>query len=145
MHRSGSRGIYPVITSRSLVQHPEDVLSKYSRWRTILKEAAEQSGRGSSRICLSHAAFQDILVTIPTAYPLCPDPWEDEHRSGLRDLLSETATEKNRRDHWSGGMGSPALKLNRQPRQGSNPSHWESEFCAWKQRQWWLPRLYCMN
>ena len=36
----------PVLSSRTLVQKPGDVLSKYTRWRKILKEASEQCGRG---------------------------------------------------------------------------------------------------
>lgn len=90
----GAAAFIPVITSRSLVQHPTDVLSKYPRWRTILKEAAEQSGRGIIPDLLEPAAFHDILSTIPAAYPLCLIPWEDEHRTGLRELLSEITPEK---------------------------------------------------
>jgi len=90
----GAAAFLPVITSRSLVQHPEDVLAKYPRWRTILKEAAEQSGRGIIPDLLEPASFHDVLTVIPAGNPLCLIPWEDEHRTGLRDLLPEDAPKK---------------------------------------------------
>ncbi len=90
----GAAAFIPVITSRSLVQHPEDVLSKYSRWKAILKEAAEQSGRGIIPELFDPATFSDILKTIPAANSLCLIPWEDEHRTSIRDLLSDTTPQK---------------------------------------------------
>ena len=36
----------PVVTRRSLVQDVDGVKKKYERWERILREAAEQSGRG---------------------------------------------------------------------------------------------------
>lgn len=90
----GAAAFLPVITSRSLVQNPVDVLSKYPRWQTILREAAEQSGRGIIPELLEPAEFHDILTTIPAVYPLCLIPWEDEHQTGIRNLLRETTVEK---------------------------------------------------
>ena len=90
----GAAAFIPVITGRSLVQHPADVLSKYPRWRTIIKEAAEQSGRGVIPDLLEPAAFHDILKTIPAAYSLCLIPWEDEHKTDIHELLGKTRPEK---------------------------------------------------
>ena len=42
----GAAAFVPVITSRSLVQSSDESRSKLDRWRRILQEAAEQSGRG---------------------------------------------------------------------------------------------------
>ncbi|GAP11570.1 RNA methyltransferase, RsmE family [Bellilinea caldifistulae] len=42
----GVSRIVPLITRRSLVQHPALALEKYPRWQRILQEAAEQAGRG---------------------------------------------------------------------------------------------------
>jgi 16S rRNA (uracil1498-N3)-methyltransferase len=42
----GATAFTPVITSRSLVQDIRSAEQKISRWQSILKEAAEQSGRG---------------------------------------------------------------------------------------------------
>ena len=38
--------IIPIITERSLIRKPSDVSGKQERWEKILKEAAEQCGRG---------------------------------------------------------------------------------------------------
>lgn len=43
---AGAAGFVPVISSRSLVQDAADTERKLPRWRQILREAAEQSGRG---------------------------------------------------------------------------------------------------
>ncbi|GIV65763.1 MAG: ribosomal RNA small subunit methyltransferase E [Bellilinea sp.] len=42
----GVSRIVPLVTRRSLVQQPSQVLEKMARWRRILQEAAEQCGRG---------------------------------------------------------------------------------------------------
>lgn len=42
----GASAFTPVITSRSLVQDIRSAEQKITRWQSILKEAAEQSGRG---------------------------------------------------------------------------------------------------
>ena len=42
----GAAAFVPVISSRSLVQSSVESRSKLTRWRRILQEAAEQSGRG---------------------------------------------------------------------------------------------------
>jgi 16S rRNA (uracil1498-N3)-methyltransferase len=41
----GAAAIVPVLTARGLVRHPPDE-HRQTRWRAILREAAEQSGRG---------------------------------------------------------------------------------------------------
>lgn len=43
----GVRRFVPLITQRSVIRDADDIgLKKLSRWRSIIKEAAEQSGRG---------------------------------------------------------------------------------------------------
>jgi 16S rRNA (uracil1498-N3)-methyltransferase len=42
----GVARVVPVISARSIVRPAEALLKKYDRWRTILREAAEQSRRG---------------------------------------------------------------------------------------------------
>ncbi|NSW51378.1 MAG: 16S rRNA (uracil(1498)-N(3))-methyltransferase [Anaerolineae bacterium] len=42
----GCAGFIPIVTSRTLVQDASAVEKKRARWETILREAAEQSGRG---------------------------------------------------------------------------------------------------
>jgi 16S rRNA (uracil1498-N3)-methyltransferase len=65
----------PVISQRSVVRPAAALLSKYERWRAILREAAEQSGRG-------------IIPTLET-----PQSWENaiHHATGTRLLPWEAA------------------------------------------------------
>ncbi len=42
----GVSQIVPLVTRRSVVQQVSSALEKYSRWQRIIREAAEQSGRG---------------------------------------------------------------------------------------------------
>ncbi len=42
----GVSSIVPLVTRRSLIQQPALALEKYPRWQRILRESAEQSGRG---------------------------------------------------------------------------------------------------
>lgn len=42
----GVKHFVPFVSTRSIVRPPSKLLSKYDRWRKIIQEAAEQSGRG---------------------------------------------------------------------------------------------------
>ena len=83
----GVTAFVPVITRRSLVRDVEDVTSeKLSRWRRIIKEAAEQCGRGklpslASPIELAAAAPQARAAGIALI------AWEGESRRLVRDAL----------------------------------------------------------
>lgn len=90
----GAAAFLPMITSRSLVQKPADVLTKYPRWKMILKEAAEQSGRGIIPEILEPASFEEVLKTVPSAYSMCLMPWEDEHQISLHESLRGAETDK---------------------------------------------------
>lgn len=65
----------PVISSRTMVRPAASLLPKYQRWRTIVREAAEQSRRGRLPVL---------------AYPLLWDEALDQG-SGLRLLVWEEA------------------------------------------------------
>jgi 16S rRNA (uracil1498-N3)-methyltransferase len=53
----------PVVTQRSIVRRPESVTAKkMSRWRSIIIEAAEQSGRGRIPTLESPLNFSDVLA-----------------------------------------------------------------------------------
>jgi 16S rRNA (uracil1498-N3)-methyltransferase len=82
----GAAAFVPVISSRSLVQEKQGVEQKRERWEAILKEAAEQSGRG--RIPRLEAAldFKEALTALHT-HDLALAAWEEEHTIGLRTLL----------------------------------------------------------
>ena len=58
---AGVGRIIPIITERSLIRKPSDVSGKQERWEKILKEAAEQCGRG--RI------YYHLSATLSGIYP----------------------------------------------------------------------------
>jgi 16S rRNA (uracil1498-N3)-methyltransferase len=79
----GVASITPIVSVRSLVRRaPDD--SRYSRWRMILREAAEQCGRG---------VVPELLPTQPLSAALqCASgrvvmPYEAERQLALRDAL----------------------------------------------------------
>jgi 16S rRNA (uracil1498-N3)-methyltransferase len=84
---AGAAAFVPVISSRGLVQTEQDASSKLERWRRIICEAAEQSGRGLLPT-LSHAIkFGQALQTVD------PDQlvlflWEKEKSLSLREAIS---------------------------------------------------------
>ncbi len=85
----GVAAYVPVVTSRSLVQEIRSVEKKTGRWQAIIREAAEQSGRG-------------ILPRLepPLLYPQALDAlhrhelglvaWEGEKAIGLRKALRKS-------------------------------------------------------
>jgi 16S rRNA (uracil1498-N3)-methyltransferase len=85
----GASAFQPVITSRSLSQKKTDMISKYPRWKMILKEAAEQCGRGIIPKLLDVGMFDEIIGNVTKEYPLCLIPWEGEHQKNLDDLLTD--------------------------------------------------------
>jgi 16S rRNA (uracil1498-N3)-methyltransferase len=56
----GASAIAPVVTSRGVVREPPDE-RRYARWSAILREAAEQSGRGSIPRLLPVASLTEAL------------------------------------------------------------------------------------
>ena len=65
----------PVISQRSVVRPAATILKKYDRWQSIIREAAEQCGRG--RIP-DLAPPLDWEGAIQNAHGLCLLPWEDQ-------------------------------------------------------------------
>lgn len=51
----------PVISQRSVVRPAATLLKKYDRWRTIIREAAEQSGRGRLPVLAEPLEFAGAL------------------------------------------------------------------------------------
>ena len=85
----GAASFLPVITSRSLVQQPGEVLSKYPRWQKIIREAAEQSGRGLLPELLAPQSLQAALAFGKSGNELCLVAWEAEHRITLKEIIVE--------------------------------------------------------
>jgi 16S rRNA (uracil1498-N3)-methyltransferase len=80
----GASAIVPVVTARSLVRDtPDD--RRLARWRSILREAAEQCGRGRVPELL---AGQSLLEAIGGAQGRLIMAYEGERRNHLRSALS---------------------------------------------------------
>ena len=85
----GAAGIMPLVTSRSLVQDVQKVSSKIERWQNIIREAAEQSGRGKVPLLHAPLKFKEALSTAAAENDLLLMPWENEDGLTLKDRLSQ--------------------------------------------------------
>jgi len=83
----GVSSFQPVISRRSLVQSKEDSLAKYDRWNAILKEAAEQSGRGRIPVLLPPLTLVEACRQAASKDALCLVPWENEPETSLKQVL----------------------------------------------------------
>lgn len=63
----------PVLSSRTIVRPAQKLLNKYERWHTIIREAAEQSGRGRLPELADPLTWDEALATGPQVRLL---PWE---------------------------------------------------------------------
>ena len=84
---AGVGQIIPVITERSLIRKASDVSSKQERWEKILKEAAEQCGRGRIPELLSAINF-DQAVRFGSQAEKALFCWENEKQTSLRSILA---------------------------------------------------------
>ncbi len=85
----GAASFLPVISQRSLVQKKTDTLAKYERWQMILKEAAEQSGRGLIPQLLPPTHLNEAVMSPRNDYSLRLIPWEDEQQTGIKAVLGQ--------------------------------------------------------
>jgi 16S rRNA (uracil1498-N3)-methyltransferase len=83
----GAAAIAPVITARGLVREPPDQ-RRQERWRAILREAAEQCGRGVVPALLPAQAFSPAIDSAEGAVIVA---YERERRRQLRDVLHPPA------------------------------------------------------
>lgn len=83
----GAGAFLPVVTSRTLVQSPADAMGKYERWGTILREAAEQCGRGRIPELLPVMELDDAVRYAGKEYKTRLLPWEGERRSHIKEYL----------------------------------------------------------
>ena len=77
----------PVVTSRSVVADTGGVEKKYERWRYIIREAAEQSGRGRLPVLQPSLPFARALQTARQNETVLI-PWEGEHVQGMGQALA---------------------------------------------------------
>lgn len=91
----GIAAFIPVITRRSLVRDAEDVRpEKLDRWRRIIKEAAEQSGRGRLPALHPPISFSEAGLEARAA-DLALFAWEGEARRTLREALTARAAARH--------------------------------------------------
>ncbi len=83
----------PLVTERSLVRETGSVESKMERWKTILKEAAEQSGRGIIPELEKPMSFSKGLE-LCKQLDLGLIAWEQEKDKGLKEILHNKEFQK---------------------------------------------------
>lgn len=83
----GAVGFVPLITARTVLSAVGDIDDRRAqRWRRIAIEAAEQAGRGRLPVIHPAVVFQSACEE---AAGLSLIPWEEEHGTGLRQVLRE--------------------------------------------------------
>lgn len=83
---AGVSRIIPMVTERSLIRKPGDIAGKTERWEKILKEAAEQCGRGRIPELSPALSFETASAEGGKA-DLALFCWEEEKQKTLRELL----------------------------------------------------------
>ena len=82
----GAAEFQPVISSRSLVQKGDD--AKMERWQRILKEAAEQCGRGRIPLINKPVKWEACMKGVhPGSLNLIL--WEEEEQAGFRQVIQQ--------------------------------------------------------
>lgn len=84
----GISDFVPMITSRSLVQDLAMVEQKRNRWEAIIREAAEQCGRGKLPVLGNCLQFADVIQHSET-YDLPLLAWEEEHKQTLHSIAGK--------------------------------------------------------
>jgi len=83
----GVVGFVPVISERCIIAHLEDVERKRPRWKRIITEAAEQSGRGQLPLLEAALLFPQACQQAQSRGGLSIIPWEGEKSENLKALL----------------------------------------------------------
>ena len=83
---AGVSAIIPMVTERSLIRKASDISGKEERWNKILKEAAEQCGRGRIPELLPAMSFIQAAESANQA-DLALFCWEEEKQRSLREIL----------------------------------------------------------
>jgi 16S rRNA (uracil1498-N3)-methyltransferase len=83
----GVASFQPFISRRTLVRQPGKEEKRQTRWITILREAAEQSGRGCIPELFPTVRFEDAVNASVANNDLSVVAWEEEQDQGLHSLL----------------------------------------------------------
>jgi 16S rRNA (uracil1498-N3)-methyltransferase len=82
----------PILTERCVQESTNDLkTAKYDRWRAIIREAAEQSGRGRLPNLEQATGFELALRRAQESGGLMIIAWEGERKHSLRDVLREAS------------------------------------------------------
>lgn len=84
---AGASAFVPFISSRTLLQDPAEAGRKLPRWQQIVREAAEQSGRGRLPVVHAPLRWADALQHAATKATRAFLLWEDERTTPLRTAL----------------------------------------------------------
>lgn len=81
---------YPFVSSRTLVQSKTLSSKRINRWERIIKEAAEQSGRGRLPRLVMPMQYEPCLAKAVDAHDLSLIAWEEaeQSRTSLKSLVS---------------------------------------------------------
>ena len=82
----GVAGFVPIVSSRAVVRASKESSARVGRWRRVIVEAAEQSGRCRLPEISSPLPFEEACAS---AAGLCILPWEGEREASLGDVLAE--------------------------------------------------------
>jgi len=109
----------PLVTERSLVRETDLVESKLERWKSILKEAAEQSGRSlipglEKPVCFSHG------LELIKQLDLGLIAWEQEKERGVKEIL------RNEHFHKIGVLIGPEGGFSQEEKQQAIAQGWKS-------------------
>jgi 16S rRNA (uracil1498-N3)-methyltransferase len=74
----------PVVCQRSVVR--DGLTKKRSRWELVIKEAAEQSGRGRLPVLAEAVNFNDAVEQV-RQFPVAIMPWEETTDLTLKEIL----------------------------------------------------------
>lgn len=101
---AGVSRIVPMVTERSLIRKPADISSKTGRWEKILKEAAEQCGRGRIPILEGAVSFEQAAAEAADADKaiFC---WEEEKQKTLREIIEPERSDLKKVDVMVGPEG----------------------------------------
>jgi 16S rRNA (uracil1498-N3)-methyltransferase len=87
----GVSAFHPFISSRSLVQKAALSEKKYARWQRIIREAAEQSGRGQLPDLHQPRRLEECAQAVRESHARMLVAWEKAETSQDQDLSSHLA------------------------------------------------------
>ncbi|MDP2966537.1 MAG: RsmE family RNA methyltransferase [Pelolinea sp.] len=83
----GVAAFHPFISRRTLVQQPDSADKHRARWEAILREAAEQSGRGRIPQLFQPVKLKGSIKDAVGAHDLAIAAWEDEAKQDIKAAL----------------------------------------------------------